>query len=570
MSVLKFRIKSIKQMFNLFIWIMLLIVLICSVFTFVFLNNNIKNAKSSFLNSVCNSTERIISENIEIMNYAESTLRLDRNIQEYLNAADREEANAFKMYAADSVRAAVNGKGANMGAVLFCEKKDCTLLTCNASSNEEEYINNLYLKYKENKDNTYFMYKDDNLSYPEFCICHFTTVVYHSLKNVDFYNVGTLAVVVRVNIYDLKNEIEKNSIMTFALKNENIPESNVVLIDAATNRNGTVHTKNIVLTDWYIYAELYKITGINFVTPFVLLSILLIMILLIYVLILKKSVSTMIDTPIMRLSNYLEEFILSKNDTTVMKTVNVQEFDDILKYINKLFERVNVQARSVVKAQQQMYEKELFASEQTLYMSQMQINPHFLFNTLNTIAQMCRAEGLNEVTDITHNIADIFRYSIEGDYKATIDEEIYIALKYIKIFNSRYGREFRCELDIEDELYEFYVMKMMLQPIIENSFKHGGIAAVEEPLIKISAYRENGYVYITVYDNGTGIPTGKLEAINYDLSVGNTKKDKGIGLLNINKRLKIYYGNESGLFVNSEYGEYTKVVIKIKEFNPGK
>lgn len=562
----KFRIKSIKQMFGLFLWASLFVIVICSVLAYIFLYGNIKNAKKSAINSVCYSSDRIITEHMEAITDAETILHIDRDIQEFLNEANSENADMLKVDAADSIQSTVNVKGRGMGAVLFAGSGNNSVLSCNANSEEEAVINKFYSRYKTDKNNNLFIHQFNNSLYPEVYICHFTPVIYHSLQHVESYEVGTMVIFSKANIYELKNNVTNNSVMQVKLTNNKTGDS-IVLVDNTNGKigTGTNQAQRVDHTDWYVEAELFDIVGVNVLSPFVVLSIVLLVILLLYVLLLKRSIRVLVDTPVTRISNYLEEFMLSKSDRTKLETVEIEEFDDILRFINELFDRVSEQAHLVVKTQQQMYEKELLATEQTLYMNQLQINPHFLFNTLNTITQMCNAKGLDEVTAITHGISEIFRYSTEGDYKATLDEEIYIALKYIKIFNSRYGREFKYELDIEDELYEFEVMKMILQPLIENSFKHGGIANVEKPVIKISAYREEEYVIISVSDNGNGIPHEQLKVINSDLCAGNTKKDKGIGLLNVNKRLKIYYGNESGLEIDSKYGEYTNVIIKIKD-----
>ena len=565
------RIKSIKQMFSCFFYISLIVVIISSVLAYVFLHRSIKNAKISAVNSVCYSTDSIITEHMEAITDAEMILHEDRDVQEFMNETDSVLSEVLKVDAADSIQSTVNAKGRGLGTVLYSVGETESLLSCNVDSEEEAFINNLYMQYKDDRNSDLFIYEMDSSLYPEIYICHFKPVIFHSLKVVDSYEVGTMAVFSKVNIYELKNNITDTSVIQVKITNSETGDS-FVLVD---NTGGeadtkTFKTQKIGYTNWYIEANLVDIIGVDILSPFVLLSIALLVILLLYVLLLRKSIRVLVDTPVKKISNYLEEFVLSKKDSTRLETVAIEEFDGVLKYINELFDRVTDQARLVVKTQQQMYEKELFATEQTLYMNQLQINPHFLFNTLNTITQMCLAKGMEDVTDITHSIAEIFRYSTEGDYNATLDEEIYIVTKYLKIFNGRYGRDFKCELDIEDELYELEIMKMILQPIIENSFKHGGIANVEDPLIKISAYRDDEYIVISVLDNGSGIPEDKLKTINENLNIGKTKENKSIGLLNVNKRLKIYYGNESGLEIDSKYGEYTNVIIKIKDDNKAK
>lgn len=561
----RFGIKSIRQMFSLFLLITLLIVVICSVYTSVVLYKNMAHAKKSAVDSACYSTDKIISEHLNAITDVESLLYNDRAIQDFLNETDPIQSEILKVDAAGIIHNTLNAKGLGMGSILFGKSQNSVVLSCNSTSDEQSFIDEMYRRYLSSEGDL-FMYEPDNQLYSEFYICRFTPVIYHSLKEVNSYEVGTMAIFSKVNFYELEENAKKNSVILIHLVNHQTDEV-ISLVDTTSGEQGgkTAVEQRVGYTSWFIQVELFEIIGVSVLSPFVFLSILLLGLLLLYVILFRKSMRVLVDTPINKLSCYLEEFMISKSGKVVLDSVGVDEFDDILKYINELFDRVTKQARMVVYTQQKMYEKELQANEQTLYMNQLQINPHFLFNTLNTITQMCLAKGLDNVTDITHSIAEIFRYSTEGDHKATLDEEIYIVYKYIKIFNSRYGREFQCELDIEDELYELEIMKMILQPLIENSFKHGDIANVENPLIQIAAYREQRDIVITVTDNGTGIDAATVQSINYDLSVANTKKNQSIGLLNVNKRLKICYGEQSGLTVESEYGKYTKIIIRIKD-----
>ena len=570
--------KSIKQALALFLWITVLVVVICSIFTFVLLYNNIDNAKKSAVDSAYYSAERLVNDHLEAMTETEGFLRNSRDIQVYLNEINGEDVDMLKINAAESIQKIVGVKGMGLGVALFANDGDTAVLCSNADQTEAEYIKKSYDKYSLSHTVRYedstdkeihselYIFDIDNALYPEFYMCSFTPVVYHSLKTVDTYEVGTMAVFSKVNTYELKNNVKRSSVMTMILCSEKSGE-NVVLVDTSENgsKNGMRQIKRIGYSDLRLDIVLYKLIGVSFVSPFVVMSIVLIIILLLCVLLLRKSAKTLVDTPVKRISKYLEEFVLSKRDRTVLETVEIAEFDDLLEYINELLERVTEQAHYVVSTQQEMYEKELLANEQTLYMNQLQINPHFLFNTLNTIAQMCNAKGMDDVTDIIHSISEIFRYTIKGDYKTTIDNEIYIVLKYIKILNKRYGREFECELDIEDELYEFEVLKMILQPLIENSFKHGGIANVENPVIRVSAHEIGDEVIVSVYDNGAGIDSEKLKAVRTDLKVATRQKNNSIGLFNINRRLKAFYGEESRVEVNSEQGEFTEVSIIIKE-----
>lgn len=540
-----------------------------AVIAFAILYANINSVKNNVLSSVCYSAENVVAQKVNDITDVEQILYNNRNIQDFLNEKDKNKADSLKIDAAGSIQSPINVKGSGMGATLFKDDNDKQVLSCNANAKEEEAIANIYKQYINNNDNDLFIYEIEKSVFSELYICHFTPVKYHSMSEVETYNVGTLAVFSKINIYELKNNFEKSAVMRVSLKNNETKDS-IVIVDTLNGKSkskGKVQTQRIGYTDWNIRVELFDVAGVKVISPFFILSFVLIISFVIYALTLRKVIRTSIDKPVQRISHYLEEFMLSKKDRDILKTVGIKEFDDILIFINELFERITEQAHLVIQTQQEMYEKELLASEQSLYMNQLQINPHFLFNTLNTITQMCLANGIEEVTAITQNIADIFRYSIEGDYKSTLDDEIYIVLKYLKIFNNRYGREFKCDLNIDDDLYEFPVLKMSLQPLIENVFKHGDIANNDNPIIKISAYRKNGFVIISVWDNGCGVEENRLQEICNNLCANNTQSDRSIGLVNINKRLKAYYGDKGGLEIHSEYGKYTEVLIKIYETN---
>ena len=128
---------------------------------------------------------------------------------------------------------------------------------------------------------------------------------------------------------------------------------------------------------------------------------------------------------------------------------------------------------------------------------------------------------------------------------------------------NRYPNSSQYELLIEDEIKDVSIARMSIQPLVENSFLHGRFFRKENALLRIKAYSENGKAYISIYDNGLGISQCKLESINKQLQTEDMEKqgERGIGIRNINQRIKYQYGNEYGLSINSKEGEYTEIVL---------
>lgn len=219
-------------------------------------------------------------------------------------------------------------------------------------------------------------------------------------------------------------------------------------------------------------------------------------------------------------------------------------------------------------------ENELLAikSKAELRMLQQQINPHLLYNTLEFISYNANREGKSAAGDMAMALADFFRYTTSlSEDTVFLSDEIKHVKNYIEIHKLRYGERFTAEYDIEAEAENCRVMKFIIQPFAENVFKYGIANKIRDALIKISAAVKDGSLIITIYDNGIGMRTLKLEAL-----VDNLEKYKddipedirnnqegGIGMLNVYRRLRMYYGKEATINVQSEFMRGMTVTIRI-------
>ena len=249
-------------------------------------------------------------------------------------------------------------------------------------------------------------------------------------------------------------------------------------------------------------------------------------------------VITKILRPLIKLENHMQNF---EN--------NLREFH--------LSEKTGYEVQNLVEHFNVMVEKIKYLREYEIKALHSQINPHFLYNTLDTIIWMAEFEDNEKVISITKSLANYFRLSLSnGHEKIPLKDEIMHTKEYLFIQKQRYEDKLSYFFNIEDEsLLSIEVPKIIIQPIVENSIYHGIKNLSGNGIITIDVYRENSTVNISVKDNGIGFEKAKQ-----------FKKSKtgGVGFQNVDKRIKFYYGKNYGVFINKDSKtKGAEVVIKI-------
>lgn len=197
---------------------------------------------------------------------------------------------------------------------------------------------------------------------------------------------------------------------------------------------------------------------------------------------------------------------------------------------------------------------------------QAQINPHFLYNTMETInwKAMALTGGENEVSEMLSSLSWLLRLSLETENNlVTIDKEIQHAKLYLDIQKIRYKDKFEVHWDIDKAILDYKIVKLSIQPLIENSIYHGIKPKKEKGTIFISGYAYEGYIIIQIKDDGIGLPQEEVELLNTEMRKDYIKEDTHIGIMNVNQRIKLLFGEEYGLIVQSEYKKFTAVKIII-------
>lgn len=240
-------------------------------------------------------------------------------------------------------------------------------------------------------------------------------------------------------------------------------------------------------------------------------------------------------------------------------SVMAGEFNGMLDEIDSLTHRL-------VETSTRLYKAEVEKKQSELAFLQSQINPHFLYNTLESIKCIAAIRGVNEIRDISKALSQIFRYSIKGADEVTLDEEISIVKSYIQIHQIRFKDRFYINYNFSQEALECIIPKMILQPLAENAIYHGLEPKTTNGNLYISGtINEKSELVIIFKDDGVGMDKFVLDGLREKLnsSVHNdlTKNGTGIGLVNVNNRLKLTFGDNCGIMINSDIGIGTEVVV---------
>lgn len=190
---------------------------------------------------------------------------------------------------------------------------------------------------------------------------------------------------------------------------------------------------------------------------------------------------------------------------------------------------------------------------------QSQINPHFLYNTLDSIAWMCEEHRSEEAVEMVSSLAKLFRISIsKGHELITLEKELQHAESYLKIQKYRYKSQFSYDFNIDEACLSYLCNKITLQPIIENAIYHG-LDMVDKGIITIEVSGLEEDIVLRVIDNGVGMTDEQCN----EILQRETSDKTGIGIKNVNDRIKIYFGDLYGVTIKSELDVGTEISILI-------
>jgi len=248
---------------------------------------------------------------------------------------------------------------------------------------------------------------------------------------------------------------------------------------------------------------------------------------------------------------------------TLSKSFNymTDELQQMIKKQEQMIEELRIEKDRVEEVQKQKRRAELKAL-------QAQINPHFLYNTLNTITWQAADKGMSDICMMAGSLGGFFRLSLsKGVEIISLADETEHVRCYLNIQQIRYQDKLKYTIEVPEEMNEYRVLKLILQPLVENSIYHGIKEKRQSGEIRVTAERaekgQTAVLLLKVWDNGAGISEEQLESMNENLRNGRHKSGDGYGIYNVNERIMLNYGKEFGLSYESREGEYTCATLTI-------
>lgn len=310
----------------------------------------------------------------------------------------------------------------------------------------------------------------------------------------------------------------------------------------------------------YGIKELTELEGINY--KIFQLFLLIIIIAVIFSLVISNKISEIIDAPMRRLikncklvstGNYNVKFEIEKN----------YEINLLSRVIENMINNIVFLNNKITQEQKKIVEEKL----RTL---QHQINPHFINNILQSIKGMAISGENEKISYITTLLGKIMAYSVYQPYnEVKLKDEIEHITNYLKIQNIRFDNKIIYSIECEEHLLENNILKLTLQPLLENSIEHG-IKSLGKGIISITVEEEKDSISIIISDNGVGFSQEKLKEMQENLKNGKVySKDRSIGILNVDERIKKRYGQEYGVEVISKKDVITTVIIKLPKSAKG-
>lgn len=297
-------------------------------------------------------------------------------------------------------------------------------------------------------------------------------------------------------------------------------------------------------------------------------SIILVVFLFVVYLICNFSFHKNVVLPLDRLSQYIaalqnEDILSVHKEKGGVELAGCEEINMIGKEFSKLLTYISNLSAEIQKKKDELYQVELQRKNAEIENLRSQINPHFLYNTLELIRADAIAGKSSQVSQIIEAMGKMYRYAIKGSSLVTLNDEILVVKAYITIQQFRYHNRIQTIYNISGETSSVKIPKMILQPLVENAFVHGLEAQEGKGMLFIGANMENGIIRITVRDNGKGIEAEELERVRARLR--DRESNDSIGIANVYTRLKLQYGENCDFSITSEAGDGTYILIVIRQ-----
>lgn len=250
-------------------------------------------------------------------------------------------------------------------------------------------------------------------------------------------------------------------------------------------------------------------------------------------------------------------------DARVPLDGHMDEISQISQSFNKMCDNLDYYIQRSSSLELQRKEAELKQTSAELYALQSQINPHFLYNTLDAIRTQALVQRAPDVAEMVLVLATLFRISIRKEMIVSIADELEYCQSYLKLYALRYGDLLSFGFDVDPQIRPYSIPKLLLQPLIENAVVHGIDPLREGNVIQVQAHMNATGIEILICDNGSGMDEQQLAALRLELAQQTGRPGTHIGISNVNQRIKLIYGEDYGVSVRSTLGTGTEIRVQI-------
>ena len=362
-----------------------------------------------------------------------------------------------------------------------------------------------------------------------------------------------------VTIIDSDYNVVYSSMPETEMSREGIEVAGAIILGSGSavlgGYNMAVNVDTLSNTKWRIcvFINIDKLVDIE--RTFLFTMVVVSFIVLVIGIFLFAAVARAITSPLKQLELAMRK--VEKSDYFRMEEVSLaasSEVEALTRRFNRMMRKIGELMERVIDEQNAQRKSELKALQN-------QINPHFLYNTLDSIMWLIENEKNSEAAEMVVALARLFRIGISGDSEVIpVRDEIEHVRNYLLIQNIRYAGSFDYEFFVDENAQDISTMKLVLQPIVENCIYHGLKNKIEKGNIRICAGIEDGFLFLRVSDNGYGMRRETIDELYRSFEDGAVSNN--VGLKNIYQRVMIYYGGNAGMMIESELDEGTSITIK--------
>ena len=234
--------------------------------------------------------------------------------------------------------------------------------------------------------------------------------------------------------------------------------------------------------------------------------------------------------------------------------------------VNQMLRKIRSLTEADLRRNRELYQSQIYAKQMEISYLRSQINPHFLYNTLDTMCGFAYSRNEPELAELAKALGAIFKYCIKGKDIVPLKDELKIVKSYVFIQSTRFPDRFSTGYSIDEKYLAVFVPKMILQPLVENAITHGIEGKREKCHLEISVGEDNGALLICIIDDGSGIRESRLEELQAQLSGEPSCEQTGashIGIANVHNRIRLLYGEEYGISIESRENTGTKVIVRL-------